>query len=479
MSINSISPVDGRYESKTKELKKFFSEKALIKYRIFTEINYLIHLAGYKGLNLRNITNEEKKYLSGICNINDDDAEIVKKIETIGYEDIPATNHDVKAIEYYIKIKIKTSSLNDISEMVHFALTSEDINNISHALMIAEGFNKGVFPKLIEIYETLYNFAFDYKDAPMLARTHGQPASPTTFGKEMLVFVSRIKEEINLLKDIPLLVKLNGATGNYNAHHAVYNDIDWQSFSEKLINEIKKQIRFDNNHKYYTREPLQLKHNRITIQIEPHDGLARVFDSVKRLNTILVDFCQDIWRYISDGWIKQKAVKGEIGSSAMPHKVNPIDFENAEGNLGIANSLFSFFSSKLSISRLQRDLSDSTVLRNAGVAFSHSLIAYKSILKGLSKIKLDEGIILKELQDTPEVIAEAYQNILRMQGIDKPYELLKDITRGKNVKLEDFYSLVDKIDIDKKTKDKLLNIKPENYTGIASKIVEEYNPKIY
>ena len=478
MNINSISPIDGRYSSKTSLLSPFFSEKALMQYRILVETNYLLLLSKEGKIGLRKFNKQEIELLQNLHNLTDEQALIIKQIETTGYDNIAATNHDVKAVEYFIKFRLSETSLEDIVEIVHFGLTSEDINNIAYALMIKDGFNKVVFPQIINIYESLYNLSLTYKNCPMLARTHGQPASPTSFGKEMIVFVSRIKEEVALLNSIPILVKFNGATGNHNAHVATFANIDWLEFSRLFIEEIK-QIEKNKVPKFCSCLALCIKHNRITTQIEPHDSYARVFDSIKRINTILIDFCQDMWRYISDGWIKQKAIKGEIGSSAMPHKINPIDFENAEGNLGIANSLLNFFSSKLSISRLQRDLSDSTVLRNIGVAFAHSLIAYQSILKGLSKINIHKEALLSALNKNPEVIAEAFQNILRIEGIDKPYELLKEITRGKDTTLEDFYDLVKKLDINEKTKNKLLSIKPENYTGIASKIVEEFDAKIF
>ena len=475
MSLTAISPIDGRYSSKTNNLSPFFSEKALMQYRIFTEINYLL-LLSEENIGIRKITDVERNILLNLHNIADEEAEIIKKIETKGYKEIPATNHDVKAIEYFIKLKLTETSLVDVLEIVHFALTSEDVNNISYALMIRDGFNKIIFPSIIDIYDRLYKISVDYKDLSMLARTHGQPATPTTFGKEILVFVNRLKEEMKCVFNIPLLAKLNGATGNYNAHSVVFPNINWQEFTKRLINKLNL-VEFQIP-KYCKKLPLILEFNKVTTQIEPHDCLARLFDSVKRINNILIDFSQDMWRYISDNWIKQKPVKGEIGSSAMPHKVNPIDFENAEGNFGVANALFTFFSQKLAISRLQRDLTDSTVLRNIGVAFAHSLIAYQSLQKGLSKIEVDKDTILNYLNNNPEVMAEAYQNILRVEGVEKPYELLKEITRGKKVTIDDFHSLAKKLIIKEETKQRLLAITPQSYTGIANKIVEEFEPEI-
>lgn len=478
MSINSISPIDGRYYSKTSQLIPFFSEKALIKFRIFVEIQYFIQLFTEKKLGLRKLSEKEINILENLYDITDQDAELVKKIETQGFKDIPATNHDVKAVEYFIKEKLSNTSLKDILEMIHFALTSEDINNNAYSLMIKDGFNQILFPRIIDIYGNLYETSKKYKDYSMLARTHGQPASPTTFGKEILVFVNRIKEEILLLKNINILVKLNGATGNYNAYVVTFPELDWKEFSLSFTERLKKN-KNDLKLKYCTRLPLELNNNPITTQIEPHDSFSRLFDSIKRVNTILIDFCQDIWRYISDGWIKQKIVKGEIGSSTMPHKINPIDFENAEGNLGVANSLFNFFSTKLSISRLQRDLTDSTVIRNAGVAFAHSLIAYQSILKGLTKIEINKEAIEKALMNNPEVISEAIQSVLRKEGIKKPYELLKGFTRGKIVTLDNIQNFIKKMDISEKIKERLLKLSPLNYTGLAAKIVDDYDPVIY
>lgn len=478
MTINFISPIDGRYYSKTSQLVPYFSEKALIKYRIFVEIQCFIQLFAEKKLGLRTLTEKEINILEKLYDITDQDAELVKKIEIQGFKDIPATNHDVKAIEYFIKEKLYDTSLKDVLEMMHFALTSEDINNNAYSLMTRDGFNQILLPRIVDIYNDLYELSKKYKDLPMLARTHGQPASPTTFGKEILVFVNRIKEEILLLNNINILVKLNGATGNYNAHVAAYPQIDWQKFSLAFIKRLDK-IKNNKKIKYCSRLPLELKNNPVTTQIESHDGFSRLFDSIKRINIILIDFCQDTWRYISDGWIKQKAAKGEIGSSTMPHKINPIDFENAEGNLGLANSLFNFFSSKLSISRLQRDLSDSTVMRNIGVAFAHSLIAYQSIFKGLSRIEIDRRAMENALMENPEVISEAIQSILRKEGIRKPYELLKELTRGKAVTLDSIHDFIKKMDISEKIKEKLLKLTPMNYTGLANKIVDDYDPEVY
>lgn len=473
MSINTISPIDGRYYEKTKDLREFFSEKALFSYRVYAEIKYFIKLI--ERLSIREINKQEQEFLENLWKISDNDCEIIKQIETKGYKEIPATNHDVKAVEYFIKLKLEETTLKDLKEFIHFALTSEDINNISYGLIIRNSINYKIFPLLVECYSKIYELAVKYKDTPMLARTHGQPATPTTFGKEMLVFVKRLKDEFLNLYKSSLLLKLNGATGNFNAHYVCYPNIDWIEFSRDFIYSLDGEITEVNKNEYYSKLPLKVDFNLITTQIEPHDSYCRIFDSFKRINTILIDFCMDIWRYISDSWIKQKIVKGEIGSSAMPHKVNPIDFENAEGNLGVANSLFSFFSNKLMISRLQRDLTDSTVLRSIGSAFSYSFLAYKSIIRGLSKIEVNTEKIKEELINAPEILAEAYQTIFRKIGIEKPYELIKEIVRGKRVTLEDFHNVIKGLDIDRETKENLLSLKPENYTGLASKIVEHFD----
>lgn len=474
MNINAISPIEGRYFSKTKELQAYFSEKALFSYRIYTEIKYLIYLSETNVANLRKITEKEKLFLNTLYNLTDKDSYIIKEIETKGYKNISATNHDVKAVEYYIKLKLEESSLKDLKEFVHFGLTSEDINNISYGLILRDSINYVIFPLLIECYSMIYNLAVKYKSLPMLARTHGQPASPTTFGKEMLVFVNRLKEEFINLYNQKILLKLNGATGNYNAHHVASPKLDFIEFSTFFIKSLESK-KEEKKNEFYSKSPMRIDLNLITTQIEPHDSYCRIFDSLKRINIILIDFCMDIWRYISDNWLKQKIIKGEIGSSTMPHKVNPIDFENAEGNLGLANSLFNFFTNKLMISRLQRDLSDSTVMRNIGVAFAYSLLGYKSIIKGLNKIEVNQTKIIKDLNNSPEVLAEAYQIILKKNGIENSYEILKDLTRGKNLTLKDFHNFINELKIDEKIKKELLELSPQNYIGIADKIVDNFD----
>ena len=442
----AINPLDGRYFEKTRALAPFFSEEALMKYRVKVECEYLIALSFLGKTNLRKFAPEEIKIVKNIY----------EKFDTASYEKIKefekTTNHDVKAVEYFIKENLSKTSLKDSIEWVHFALTSEDTNNIAYALILSDSLGKVMMPKISEIILELNNLAKKHKDLPMLARTHGQSASPTTFGKEMKVFVCRIEKQLEAISNIKIQAKLNGATGNYNAHIAAYPNINWIGFGEKFIKNLK------------------LEPNLITTQIECHDSYVTVFDTIRRINTILLDFNQDIWRYISDGWVGQIPKAGETGSSTMPHKINPIDFENSEGNLGIANALFEFFARKLPISRLQRDQSDATVERAFGTAFGHSYLAYTSLLKGLSKIKVNEEKIKEDLNAHPEVITEAIQTILRREGVEMPYEKLKELSRGKNVTLADIHKFIDALEVSEKIKKELLKITPENYTGLASKL---------
>lgn len=356
-----------------------------------------------------------------------------------------------------MKRQLKGTSLEDSLEWIHFALTSEDVNNIAYGLMLSKSLDRVILPVLNELYNTLEKMAETYKSCPMLARTHGQYASPTTFGKEFHVFASRLERQIKQLEQYEILVKLNGATGNYNAHHIAYPDVDWTAFTRDFIEQCRGESK--------------LKPNFVTTQIEPHDTYAELFDNIRRINTILIDFNADIWRYISDDWIKQKPVEGEVGSSTMPHKVNPIDFENSEGNLGMANALLTYFSTKLPISRLQRDLSDSTVERSFGVALGHCLIGYKSTLRGLSKVAVNEERVRVELEKHPEVIAEALQTVLRRERVDMPYERLKELTRGRAVTIDDFRTFIDSLDVSDAVKDELRQITPANYTGIAALLV--------
>ncbi len=458
--LEAISPIDGRYRKHTEPLADIFSEKGLIGNRIRVEGEYLIALSEHPQIGTREFSVKEKKLIRKLYNVSLRDAQIVKDIEIKGYGNIKPTNHDVKAVEYYMKEKLRKSSLEDSLEWIHFALTSEDVNNIAYALMLRDGFNDVLLPSVEKLYKTIFDLSKKYKSVPMLARTHGQPASPTTFGKEFHVFSNRLIKQVHKMRHSNLFVKLNGASGNYNAHYAAYPDVDWIDFTREFI------LRFNDVGK------LGFIHNSVTTQIEPHDSHAQLFDDIRRINNIVLDFNQDMWRYISDGWIVQKPVEGEVGSSTMPHKVNPIDFENSEGNLGLANVLLSYFSDKLPISRLQRDLSDSTVERNFGVAFGHSLIGYKSTLRGLSKMVVDESKVIKELRNHPEVISEAIQTILRREGVEMPYEQLKDLTRGKKPTMRNFRIFIDELNISKEVKKELRKLKPTNYIGIAETLVE-------
>ena len=443
-SLNAISPIDGRYASKTSELNEFFSEKALMKYRLIVEIEYFISLCEFKipELNEFDITNF--RLLREIYhNFSDEDAIKIKEVEK-------TTNHDVKAVEYFLKEKFSELKIEKYKEFVHFGLTSQDINNTAIPLSLKEMFDKVYFNSLRTLLKSLEKISIEWKDISMIARTHGQAASPTKLGKEIRVFIARIKEQLILLENLPISAKFGGATGNFNAHHVAYKDHDWLEFSKNLIE-----------------KKFGLKHSFPTTQIEHYDNLAAIFDNMKRINTILIDFNRDIWSYISMDYFKQKIKKGEIGSSAMPHKVNPIDFENSEGNLGYANSVFNHLSEKLPISRLQRDLTDSTVLRNIGVPISHTLIAIKSTIKGINKLIVNHPKIKNDLDNNWAVIAEAIQTILRRINYPNPYEALKDLTRtNEKIDKNGIHKFIDSLKIEKSVKKELKNITPENFTGI-------------
>ncbi len=458
--LEALSPVDGRYSGYTKPLATIFSERGLMHYRIKVEVEYFIALSEHPGIGLRAFSEEENRTVRQLCALSVEEAEIVKAIETTGYGNLKPICHDVKAIEYYLKRKLEGTTLDDCVEWIHFALTSEDINSIAYGLMLSDGMGKIILPQATELYTAMEELAQRYKQLPVLARTHGQPASPTTLGKEFKVYASRLERQLSQWASLEILAKLNGATGNYNAYYAAYPEVDWIAFTQDFVE------RFNEG------RTLKLKPNLITTQIESHDTYAELFDNLRRLNTIVLDFNQDIWRYISDGWIVQKPHEGEIGSSTMPHKVNPIDFENSEGNLGVANALLGFFSTKLPISRLQRDLSDSTVERNFGTALAHSLIGYISTLNGLHKITVNEQKVWEDLENHPEVIAEAIQTVLRSAGAALPYETLKELTRGKKVTTDDLKQFIASLDIPEEIKEKLQGITPANYTGIAQLLVE-------
>ena len=443
-SLNAISPIDGRYTSKTSELNEFFSEKALMKYRLIVEIEYFISLCEFKIPELNEFDKTKFRLLREIYhNFSDEDAMKIKEVEK-------TTNHDVKAVEYFLKEKFSELKIEKYKEFVHFGLTSQDINNTAIPLSLKEMFDKVYFNSLKKLLKSLEKISIEWKDISMIARTHGQAATPTKLGKEIKVFVVRINEQLNHLKNLPISAKFGGASGNFNAHHVAYKDYDWLKFSKNLVE-----------------KKLGLKHSFPTTQIEHYDNLAAIFDNMKRINTILIDFNRDIWSYISMDYFKQKIKKGEIGSSAMPHKINPIDFENSEGNLGYANSIFNHLSEKLPISRLQRDLTDSTVLRNIGVPISHTLIAFKSTIKGINKLIVNETKIKKDLDDNWAVIAEAIQTILRRINYPDPYEALKDLTRtNEKIDKNSIHKFIDSLKIEKSIKTELKNITPENFTGI-------------
>lgn len=452
-ALYSISPIDGRYQKKAAELSAYFSEAALIKYRLIIEGEYLIKLSEVKRVGMRSLKPKEVKLIRSmyICSpeASEQAAARIKNIES-------TTNHDVKSVEYYMKETLKETSLSDVLEWIHFSLTSEDTNNLAYALMLSESVKNVMVPSLDTVLKELNALAIKYRNLPMLARTHGQPASPTTFGKECKVFAARLSRQIIELKNYRMLAKLNGATGNYNAHAVVYPNVDWKKFTKQFIDYLS------------TSRKIKLEPNLTTTQIESHDTYAELFDIMSRINTILISFDQDMWRYISDEWIVSKPKDGEVGSSTMPHKVNPIDFEQSEGNLGIANALFGFFSSKLPIARLQRDLTDSTVERNFGVALAHSLVGYMGTLKGLSRIAVNEKKMKEVLNDHPEVVTEAIQTVLRTQGVAVPYEQLKEMSRGKKVTIEALHAFINSLDIKPDLKKRLKKIKPENYIGLAA-----------
>ena len=447
--ITAISPIDGRYAAKVSELSECFSEYALLKNRVKVEVIWLITLSQEVTIpecRLLSVT-EEQKLRQIIVNFTPAEAEKVKTIEAV-------TNHDVKAVEYYLKEQLTDTSLDDISEFIHFACTSEDINNLSHALMLKDGL-KILRSQQQLIIDHISTLAREFKTVPMLARTHGQTASPTTIGKELAVFAQRLQKQSDKINSVELLGKLNGAVGHFNAHLSSYPDVDWIELTQKVIE-----------------TELGLKQNLFTTQIEPHDYMAELFDILTRWNTILIDFNRDLWTYISMGYFGQKTIKGEVGSSTMPHKVNPIDFENSEGNCGLANAVFHHLSMKLPISRLQRDLTDSTVLRNMGVGFGYSMIAYKSALKGIGKLKLNEQKLAEDLNDAWEVMAEPIQTVMRKAGIEKPYEKLKELTRGQKIDRETIQKFVEGLDLEAADKRRLLQMTPANYIGMADKIVD-------
>ena len=443
--LTAISPIDGRYREKITDLFPFFSEYALIKYRVQVEIEYFIALCSEPAVvSLKGIDEDKLNRLRGIyLGFDEDDAQDIKEIESV-------TNHDVKAVEYFLKEKFDAINLSEYKEFIHFGLTSQDINNTATPMMWRDSLNMVYIPELENLIALIDGLVDEWKDIPMLARTHGQPASPTRLGKELKVFTYRLSNQLEVLKNIPAKAKFGGATGNFNAHKVAYQDVDWKLFGNNFL--------FNS---------LNLVREEYTTQISNYDAFAASFDAMKRINNILIDFCRDVWQYISMEYFKQKIKEGEVGSSAMPHKVNPIDFENAEGNLGIANALLEHLASKLPISRLQRDLTDSTVIRNIGVPVAHALIAIKSATKGMHKLLLNVEAIDKDLENNWAVVAEGIQTVLRREGYPKPYEALKDLTRtNKHITSDSIAEFIDSLDVSDLVKEELKAITPQSYTGI-------------
>ncbi|GAB5382565.1 MAG: adenylosuccinate lyase [Aliiglaciecola sp.] len=449
-ALSAVSPVDGRYGAKTSALRHYFSEYGLLKYRVLVEVRWLQKLSNTPKINeVPLFSNESNALLNKIVDeFNEQDAQRIKTIER-------TTNHDVKAVEYFLKEKVENNTeLHAINEFIHFACTSEDINNLSHGLMLHNALEQVVLPYCDKIIAELKQLAIEYRTIPMMARTHGQPASPTTMGKEMANVMLRLSAQREQIANVKILGKINGAVGNYNAHLSAYPDVDWHQFSEQFVTS------------------LGINWNPYTTQIEPHDYIAELFDAMARFNTILIDFDRDIWGYIALGHFKQKTIAGEIGSSTMPHKVNPIDFENSEGNLGLANAMFTHLAAKLPISRWQRDLTDSTVLRNLGVGVGYSVIAYESTLKGISKLQVNEASLAAELDNNWELLAEPIQTVMRRYGIEKPYEKLKELTRGKKVNQAVIAEFIDNLDLPEEVKTHLKGITPANYIGDAIAFVD-------
>ena len=442
--LTALSPVDGRYAGKTSDLRQYFSEYGLIKHRVLVEVRWLQALANEPAIaEVPQFSDAANQHLESILtNFSEAEAQLIKDIER-------TTNHDVKAVEYYLKDKIANNAeLNAVTEFIHFACTSEDINNLSHALMLKGG-REVMLKEIDQLNSAIRTLALDNAEIPMLCRTHGQTASPSTLGKEMANVAYRLQRQREQIANTEILGKINGAVGNYNAHLSAYPDIDWPTFSQNFI------------------ESLGITFNPYTIQIEPHDYIAELFDATARYNTIIIDFCRDIWSYISIGYFKQKVIAGEVGSSTMPHKVNPIDFENAEGNMGMANAMMTHLSQKLPISRWQRDLTDSTVLRTLGVGFGHTSIAIQSTLKGISKLEVNEAAIAADLDANWEVLAEPIQTVMRRYGIEKPYEKLKELTRGQRINAEKMAEFIQKLDIPEEAKQQLLELSPATYIGNA------------
>ncbi|MWV40896.1 adenylosuccinate lyase [Natrialba sp. INN-245] len=454
-ALYAVSPLDGRYSGRTAPLSPYASEAALMRARVRVEVEYLIALADLEATPLE-IDSDEREHLRGLyTTFAEEDAQLIKKLETEGHAGFEATNHDVKAAEYFVRHRLPEDS--DASAWIHFGLTSEDVNNLAHRLLVRDAVDEVLLPALYEVQDSLAEMAREYRDLPMLARTHGQPATPTTFGKEMAVYAARLGRATGRIREATddLRGKLGGASGTYAAHHAAYPEVDWQSFAAEFVT-----------------DGLDLEFQSLTTQVNPCDDLATLFDAFRGANDVLLDLDLDVWLYVSDRYLGQETVAGETGSSTMPHKVNPIDFENSEGNLSKANSDLTFLADYVTTSRLQRDLSDSTVKRNIGPAFAHCLIGYSKTAAGLEKVVPTEAVMREDLESTPEIIGEAVQTILRREGQADAYEQVKAVTRGKDVTLEDFRAMFDDLEVDEDVREELHALTPTGYTGVASELVD-------
>jgi len=460
MNAYVLSPLDGRYAKKLTALSAVMGEDSLLRARVRAEITWLNVLCELKLPGIKKLSAAEQKILASVCELSAKDMELIRALETKGYGKIPATRHDVKSVEYFLRLKLEKTSLKDRLPLIHFALTSEDINSVSYALLLSDGVEKALLPALEKLQKELLKLSKKEAQSVLLARTHGQPAVPTTFGKEIRVFETRLGRQISELKQKQISCKFSGAVGNFNAHYAAFPSINWPRAAKQVISTLNKNRK------------LKLFLSPLTTQVDNRDSYAELFDNLRRINIILTDFSRDMWHYISAGFVAQQTVKGEVGSSTMPQKVNPIDFENAEGNLQLASTLFDFLSNKLPVSRLQRDLSDSTVLRNIPVAFGHTLVAYESLLKGLSKIAFNKEVAREELQRHPEVLAEAIQTILRAYGCENAYELLRDFTRGRHLTAAAITDFIDGLNVPAPVKMQLHMLEAEKYLGIAPKLAE-------
>ncbi len=458
MENTVLSPLDGRYRGKLGTLREYMGEAAFAAARIRVETTWLEVLCALKLPFLKPLSQSEKKILAGLSSLTEKDLAVLRALEFDGYQGIPATRHDIKAVEYFLQLKLKNTSLKNRLNGLHFALTSEDVNSVSYAFLLADGVEKVLLPALEKVRQTLAKLAVKEARSVLLARTHGQPAVPTTFGKEVRVFENRLSRQIAQLKKQSVSCKFGGAVGNFNAHTATFGKINWPRVADQVIGLLNKNRK------------IKIYRTSVSTQVDPRDTYAELFDNLRRINVILTDLSRDMWLYISAGLVRQQAVKGEVGSSTMPQKVNPIDFENAEGNLQLANALFGLFSTKLPISRLQRDLSDSTVLRNMGLSFGYTCVAYDSLLRGLGKIAFDRAAALDEVKNHPEVLAEAYQTILRAAGMEGSYEKLRDFTRGHAITYEKLQQFVNQLKVSATVKKQLRALKPENYIGLAEKL---------